>query len=312
MLFSRESGISMELKSLLRNKLNGVLLHNEPLAAYTSWRIGGVAKQYYRPASDIDLSLFLRSLAADEPLFWLGLGSNVLIRDAGFAGTVIHTLKMPDTIEILADDPHEGLLIRIPAGTPCAKIAKFAAKHSVIGAEFFAGIPGTMGGALAMNAGAWGSETWNFVQSVEVINRYGEIRERLPSEYQLSYRTVVCPTEEWFLAAQLRFLPGDIDQAQRRIKELLQLRNATQPIGVLSCGSVFRNPVGKYAAELIEASKLKGKRVGDAEVSSKHSNFIVNLGKASALDVETLIQEVQVQVAADHGVNLEPEVKFIG
>lgn len=292
--------------------MRGTLRFDEPLASYTSWRIGGSARQYYCPSSDHDLSEFLKSLSINEPLFWLGLGSNVLISDAGFPGTVIHTLKMPTEIQVLSRDTEYGLVIRVPAGTPCAKIAKFAAKHGMVGAEFFAGIPGTMGGALAMNAGAWGSETWNFVTEVEVIDRQGNISQRMPQDYKIGYRSVAVPQEEWFLSAVLKFAPGDANQASVRIKELLAQRNATQPIGVLSCGSVFRNPDGKYAAELIEASKLKGKRIGDAEVSSKHSNFIINHGKATALDVLNLIKEIQHKVAADHGIGLVPEVKFIG
>jgi UDP-N-acetylmuramate dehydrogenase len=290
--------------------MQGVLKFNEPLAEYTSWHIGGCAKQFYQPSSEQDLSAFLRSLAPDEKLFWLGLGSNVLISDTGFDGTVIHTLKMPSVIQILQRDP-SSLTMRVPAGTTCAKIAKFAAKQGVVGAEFFAGIPGTMGGALAMNAGAWGSETWDFVTQVEVIQRDGSLRKRLPQEYEINYRHVAPQQDEWFLAAELKFLTGDVQQANTRIKELLQLRNEKQPIGVLSCGSVFRNPEGKYAAELIEASKLKGRRIGDAEVSGKHSNFIVNLGKATAADVLQLIKEIQHTVLRDHGVDLVPEVKFI-
>jgi UDP-N-acetylmuramate dehydrogenase len=288
------------------------LLFNEPLARHTSWRIGGPAKQYFRPRDAAALQQFLQNLPATEPLFWLGLGSNVLIRDGGFDGTVIHTLKMQTQIKVLSEDPQDGLVIRVDAGVPCAKVAKLACKHFVVGAEFFAGIPGTIGGALAMNAGAWGSETWQHVVAVEVINRRGEITLRTPKDYQIGYRSVSGPAEEWFLAAQLKFVPGDQDQAQRRIKELLQLRSATQPIGLPSCGSVFRNPEGKYAAELIEASKLKGRRIGDAEVSTKHANFIINLDKASARDVEMLIQEVQQRVWDDHAVRLQPEVKFIG
>lgn len=234
--------------------MQGTLLFNENLASYTSWHVGGPAKCYYRPANNSDLSLFLQSLPHDEPLFWLGLGSNVLIRDAGFAGTVIHTLKMPQDIEIISQDPKVGLEIKVSAGVPCAKIAKFAAKHSVVGAEFFAGIPGTMGGALAMNAGAWGSETWEHVTAVEVINRQGVVTIRDPQEYKIAYRSVITPQEEWFLAAKLKFMPGDQQQANLRIKELLQRRNASQPIGLPSCGSVFRNPEGKYAAELIVPS----------------------------------------------------------
>lgn len=287
------------------------LLQNVPLARFTSWNIGGPAKQYFVAKDNQELSTFLRSLPSEESLFWLGLGSNVLIRDAGFAGTVIHTLKMPTAIKII-QDTSDGLTIHVDAGVPCAKISKFAAKHNVVGAEFFAGIPGTMGGALAMNAGAFGSETWQFVSSVQVINRQGEIKIRSPEEYKVGYRKVEIPYEEWFLAAQLHFAPGNYAQALLRIKELLARRNATQPIGLPSCGSVFRNPPGKYAAELIEASKLKGVRVGNAEISTKHANFIINLGGATANDVETLIQLIQQKVLQDHAVTLCPEVQFIG
>ncbi|HSX20094.1 MAG TPA: UDP-N-acetylmuramate dehydrogenase [Gammaproteobacteria bacterium] len=290
---------------------NAKLFFNEVLAPHTSWRIGGPANQYFCPQTNADVSALLRTLPADEQLFWLGLGSNVLIRDGGFPGTVIHTLKMQAKIQILSQDT-DGLMINVDAGVPCAKIAKFAAKHFVVGAEFFAGIPGTMGGALAMNAGAFGSETWQHVIAVDVINRQGEIIRRTASDYVVGYRTVVGPSDEWFLGAQLKFVSGDQQQANLRIKELLKRRNDTQPIGLPSCGSVFRNPEGKYAAELIEASKLKGIRVGDAEVSAKHANFIINTGAATARDVETLIQQVQAKVWQDHAVELCPEVRFIG
>lgn len=302
----------MSNNNYLHEKFNGLLLFNEPLGRFTTWHIGGPAKQYFRPHDNQDLQKFLQILPSTEPLFWLGLGSNVLILDAGFAGTVIHTYKMRAGLDVLEQNLDNGLTIRVGAGVACAKIAKFTAKHAVVGGEFFAGIPGTLGGALAMNAGAWGSETWSHVKVVEVINRQGEIFMRQPSEYKVGYRSVQGPEQEWFLAAHLKFLPGDQNLAQAQIKELLQRRSATQPIGLPSCGSVFRNPVGKYAAELIEASKLKGKRVGNAEVSTKHANFIINLGGATALDVETLIHDIQQQVWQDHGVELHPEVKFIG
>ncbi len=287
------------------------LFFDVPLARYTSWHIGGLAKQYFRPQNFTDLSNFLATLPPTEELFWLGLGSNVLIADAGFAGTVIHTAKMAAEISLISADA-AGLLIQVDAGVSCAKIAKFAAKHQVVGAEFFAGIPGTMGGALAMNAGAFGSETWQHVVAVDVINRRGEIKRRYPYEYTVDYRSIIGHNDEWFIAAQLRFLPGDQQQADAKIKELLTRRNATQPIGLPSCGSVFRNPAGKYAAELIEASKLKGRKIGNAEVSTKHANFIINLGNATAADVATLITLVQQQVYEDHGVELIKEVKFIG
>jgi UDP-N-acetylmuramate dehydrogenase len=302
----------MYLNTESKDQISGVLRLNETLANYTSWHIGGPAKQYYRPANNQDLSLFLPTLAATEPLFWLGLGSNVLIRDSGFAGTVIHTAKMSAVINIISQHPVDGLVMYVSAGVACAKIARFAAKYGVVGAEFFAGIPGTMGGALAMNAGAWGGETWQHVVELEVINRQGQISKRIPGEYQVGYRSVVVPAEEWFIGAKLKFLPGDQAKANLLMKEFLARRSATQPIGLPSCGSVFRNPEGKYAAEIIEASKLKGRRVGGAEVSRKHANFIINLGDATASDVEQLIKEIQFQVLQDHGIDLIPEVKFIG
>jgi UDP-N-acetylmuramate dehydrogenase len=289
-----------------------MLSFDESLASYTSWHIGGPAKQCYRPKNAQDLGQFLQNLPLDEPLFWLGLGSNVLIRDGGFNGTVIHTHKMLSDLQIIAQDPNEGLIMSVAAGVPCAKIARLAAKHGVVGAEFFAGIPGTMGGALAMNAGAFGSETWEHVISIEVINRQGQIFTRQPDEYAIGYRAVTGPAQEWFLGAKLKFMPGDQQQAQLRIKELLQRRHDSQPIGLPSCGSVFRNPEGKYAAQLIEASKLKGRRIGGAEVSNKHANFIINVGGASAKDVEDLILEIQHKVLVDHGIELIPEVKFVG
>lgn len=291
-------------------RYRGTLLQQEPLAKYTSWRIGGPAKQYYRPVDNQDLISFLQSLPADEPLLWLGLGSNLLVNDSGFNGTVIHTQKMAAEIKLL--DP---VTVYVDAGVQCAKIAKFVGKNSLVGAEWFAGIPGTMGGALAMNAGAFGGETWEHVVAVGVVDRFGKITERSPDEYQISYRSTLGPnSDEWFLYAHLRFTPvAEADQQHvSTVKQLLNKRNTTQPIGLPSCGSVFRNPPGKYAAELIEASKLKGVRIGDAQVSSKHANFIINVGEAKATDVQKLIAKIQQQVMVDHGVKLQPEVKFVG
>lgn len=288
------------------DKFTGILRLNEPLAKYTTWRIGGVAKRYYRPSDTDDLINFLQNLNTDEPILWLGLGSNVLISDAGFAGTVIHTAKMQSNIRQISDTQ-----IEVEAGVSCAKIAKFAAKAKMQGAEFFAGIPGTMGGALAMNAGAFGGETWEHVSSVSIINKKGEVNIRDRDEFKVGYRSVIGTEGEWFLSANLKFKPG-AGLAKEDISRLLQRRNASQPIGVPSCGSVFRNPCGKYAAELIEASKLKGRRVGGAEVSTKHANFIVNVDNASAQDVIRLIKEIKQQVLLDHKVELQPEVKLIG
>jgi len=285
----------------------GELRQNEPLARYTSWRVGGPAKRLYRPADAQDLALFLSGMDTDEPLFWLGLGSNLLISDAGFAGTIIHTQGCLNGISRVADQ-----MIRVEAGTSCAKVARFASRQGLVGAEFLAGIPGTLGGALAMNAGAWGGETWPLVRSVRTIDRQGQIRERAQAEFRFGYRRVEGPDGEWFLGADLALESGDTEAAQARIRELLNQRAATQPTGVPSCGSVFRNPVGDHAARLIEAAGLKGTRLGGAEVSPKHANFIINLGEATAADIAGLIDRVRDEVERCSGIRLQTEVCRLG
>lgn len=287
--------------------LRGQLRLDEPLARYTSWRVGGPAARLYRPADAHDLALFLQGLDAEEPLFWVGLGSNLLISDDGLPGTVIHTQGCLADIGQLPDKT-----IRVEAGASCAKVARFASRQGLVGGEFLAGIPGTMGGALAMNAGAWGGETWPLVGSVRTIDRQGRIRERDQGAFSYGYRQVSGPDGEWFLGADLILEPGDTEAAQARIRELLDRRAATQPTGVPSCGSVFRNPTGDHAARLIEAAGLKGQRRGGAEVSHKHANFIINLGDATATDIAELIDLVQDAVERRHGIRLQPEVRRLG
>lgn len=290
--------------------MRGILKLNESLAPYTAWHIGGKAQRYYRPADVSDLIQFLATLPKDEPLTWLGLGSNVLIADSGIKGTVIHTLGMDaKEPEILSID---SVLVRAPSGLPCAKLAKFCAKQGIIQAEFFAGIPGTIGGALTMNAGAFGGETWKCVEKVEVINRFGECHVRFPKDYQISYRTVKLPPEEWFIAGYFRFERGDSKEASDQIKQLLRRRSETQPIGVFSCGSVFKNPPEQFAARLIESSNLKCFRIGDGEISPKHANFIINHGKAKAKDMLAIIHHIQETVWNNYQVRLEPEVRLLG
>ena len=287
--------------------LRGSLRQDAPLAPYTSWRVGGPARCLYVPADLEDLAAFLASLPPGEPVFWLGLGSNVLVRDGGIPGTVILTAGALGRIELTAEGR-----VRVEAGVACAKVARFAARRGLEGAEFLAGIPGTMGGALVMNAGAWGGETWALVDRVETLDRAGRLRERPAADYRPAYRTVRGPSGEWFAAAHLRLPAGDPSAATARIRDLLRRRAESQPLGQPSCGSVFRNPPGDFAGRLVESCGLKGLRVGGAGVSEKHANFIVNLGGATAADIEALVRRVRDTVERTHGVRLETEVKVVG
>jgi len=287
--------------------LRGELLLAEPLARHTSWRVGGPADRFYRPADLADLRVFLSRLPPDEPVFWLGLGSNLLVRDGGIRGTVIATQGALQGLGLSQLDT-----LRVEAGVACAKVARYGAAHHLTGAEFLVGIPGVMGGALAMNAGAWGGDTWSLVTLVETVDRRGVLRKRLPANYAIAYRQVRGPAEEGFVAAHLQLRPGDGVAAGRRIRELLARRARTQPLGLPSCGSVFRNPPGDRAARLIEAAGLKGSGSGAACVSTKHANFIINTGGATAAELEALIHHVADTVARVYGVHLIPEVRIVG
>ena len=287
--------------------VRGTLRHGEPMARHTSWRVGGRAEHYFEPADLDDVIAYLRALPADEPILWVGLGSNLLVRDGGVRGSVIVTNGVLSEIA-----PVTATEIRVGAGCACAKVARYCANAGLSGAEFLVGIPGTMGGALAMNAGAFGGETWRLVQHVDTIDRRGVVTRRTPEEYRVGYRSVQGPAGEWFVAAQLRLQPGDPEQGRALIKDMLARRTDLQPTGLPSCGSVFRNPPGDYAGRLIEASGLKGARIGGAEVSRKHANFITHDGSASAADIEALILQVRDTVARMQGVRLEPEVRIVG
>ena len=277
----------------------------EPLSRHTSWHVGGPADIFFMPRDRADLIAFLKALPDDVPLLWLGLGSNLLVRDGGVRGVVISTR---DALTALERREERGVYAE--AGVPCAKLARACARWDLGPAEFFTGIPGTVGGALSMNAGAFHGETWRQVRSVETIDRHGGVRERDAHEYRVSYRHVEAPAAgEWFLAATFHFEAGSSEAATR---ELLEKRKQTQPIGEWNCGSVFTNPPGDHAARLIESAGLKGLRSGGAVVSTKHANFIINEGTASARDIETLIQTVQSEVERRHGRRLVPECRIVG
>ena len=306
----------------LPTKSTGVLETDADMRRFTSWRVGGTADRLYSPANIDDLSTFLKSLPPDEPLHFIGLGSNLLVRDGGIRGTVIHLHGVLRDVRLIerrdsrrsGQGPSKLGVIYAEAGVASPKVARFAATNNLVGAEFLAGIPGTIGGALAMNAGCYGHETWEYVSQVHTVNRRGEVFKRTPKEYRVAYRHVEDPMhrEEWFLAACFVFPRGDGEASREEIKRLLERRIASQPLNQPNAGSVFRNPQGDYAARLIESCGLKGFRLGNAQVSEKHANFIVNLGNAKASDIEDLIETIQVRVAAKTGVELQREVRMIG
>jgi len=288
--------------------LRGEQRLNEAMAEHTSWRVGGKVRCWYRPADLDDLANFLRGLPANEPLYWVGLGSNLLVRDGGIDGTVISTHGGLGLLERVGEDD-----VRVGAGVACAKLAKQCARWQLSGLDFFAGIPGTVGGALAMNAGAFGGETWANVKEVELIDRTGQLHRRAATEFQVNYRHVVPPkADEWYVSALFQLTMNNGGELVSNTRKLLAKRSATQPTGVMSCGSVFRNPPGGYAAQLIESCGLKGRRIGGAEVSTKHANFIINDGKATAMDIESLILLVREEVSRRCGVELQPEVCIVG
>jgi len=301
-----------EQRHLANPALRGRLAFDEPMRKHTTWRTGGNADRAYFPADLDDAAQFLRSLPIEEPVHFVGLGSNLLVRDAGIRGTVLlmHTCRA-----VMAMD---GDLAFAEAGVASPKLARFVANQGRAGAEFLAGIPGTVGGALAMNAGCYGSETWDAVTRVRMLHRSGELREREPTDFEIGYRHVALKAgelgvQEWFAAAWFGFAPGDGAAARRRIRELLQQRVASQPLGLPNAGSVFRNPPGDYAARLIETCGLKGCASGAARVSEKHANFIVNPGgRATAADIENLIAQVRSVVLAKHGIELIAEVRIVG
>ena len=273
---------------------------NEPMSKHCSLRTGGQTSQFFVPEDEAALSNFLKNNKTQ--LLFVGLGSNLLVRDRGFDGTTIHT-KNFNSLDISSNFIDSG------AGTSLAKLSRFSQANLKYGAEFLSAIPGSVGGALAMNAGAFGSEIWQYVVSVKTINLTGDIQERFPSDYKINYRSVIHQfSGEFFISARFNF---DLKQPQDNVRDLLHKRNSTQPIGLASCGSVFKNPKDTYAAKLIESSGLKGFCIGGACVSEKHANYIINQNNASAMDIENLIAHIQNTIKDKHNVELETEIIII-
>jgi len=287
--------------------LAGELRQGEPMSRHTSWRTGGVASWFYTPKGKNDLSGFLKRLPSDVPVTWCGLGSNTLIRDGGFEGVVISTLKGLTDVRMIDENT-----VYADAGVTCAKLARYATRNSLCAVQFMIGIPGTVGGALAMNAGCFGQETWDVVHSVDAINARGEIKTLNAAEVRYGYRFAKLDDDQWFTGAEFVMQPCNADDAEDEMRMYLRKRAATQPVQTKNAGSVFRNPPGDHAARLLETAGLKNYAVGEARVSPTHSNFIENRGNASARDIEDLITHARDRVEAVHGVQLELEVKIIG
>ena len=288
------------------NSIRGEIINSEPMKKHTSLRVGGAAQYFYKPSDMDDLIHFLSLLDNDVSIFWLGRGSNILVRDEGLSGVVISSSKILREIKRINE-----LTIKVEANVPCTMLAKKCIRWGLGPSEFFSGIPGSLGGALAMNAGAYGNETWERVVSVETINRNGIIKNRISEEYQIDYRDVKGPINEWFVSAILKFESNKIPSMERQ-KEMLEQRKESQPLGKPSCGSVFRNPPGGFAAKLIEQSNLKGYRIGGASISLKHANFIITDDSACANDVEQLIEYIRSTVKNLHDIELKCEVRIIG
>lgn len=301
----------MNMAEGILQTLRGRWLVDEPMSRHVSWRAGGRASRAYVPADAADLAAMLRAIPRSEPILFVGLGSNLLVRDGGYEGTVVFTHGALSGIRA------DGHTIHVEAGVASPKVARFAAVHGLAGAEFLAGIPGTIGGALAMNAGCYGAETWQFVREASALGRDGIVRQRTREAYEIGYRHVAlrvaaAADSEWFVGAVFEFAPGPGEEARARIKDLLARRIATQPLTLPNAGSVFRNPPDDFAARLIEACGLKGHRIGGAVVSDKHANFIVNTGNAAAADIERLIELAQARVLERFGIVLEREVRIVG
>jgi UDP-N-acetylmuramate dehydrogenase len=289
------------------SEARGALRYREPMSRHSSWRCGGIADRYFEPADREDLIRFLRFVPKSEPICWLGLGSNILFRDGGLRGTVIATtpglgkLRWLDTRRLYAE-----------CGVTCARLAREAGAKNRAGIEFLAGIPGTLGGALAMNAGALGGEVWDYVESVETVDRQGHVHRRARDEYEADYRQIRGPEGEWFVSGVLLMTRSAGGRASENIKAVLAHRSATQPTGKATCGSVFKNPPDDFAGRLIEQCGLKGYRLGGCSISQVHANFIENDSGATAEDLEKLIAYVQATVETATGVRLEPEVRIVG
>lgn len=280
----------------------------EPMASHTTFRIGGPADYYVMPNTPEEIAAVIRLCREENyPYFILGNGSNLLVGDRGYRGVVIQLYKNFDGISI------EGTKITAKAGAMLIRVAKEAGKAGLTGLEFASGIPGTIGGAMVMNAGAYGGEMKDVVTSVTILTKTGEVKSLSAEEMKFRYRGSVIEEEGYIvLECTMELQPGDPETIKERMDELAVLRKTKQPIEFPSAGSTFKRPEGYFAGKLIMDAGLRGYRVGGAQVSEKHCGFVINAGGATAAEVMQLMQDVSDLVQAQFGVRLEPEVKRIG
>ncbi len=286
-------------------KTRGRLVADAPLGPQTWFRTGGPAEVLFRPADVEDLASFLAALPADVAVTVLGVGSNLLVRDGGVRGVVIRLMRGFTGITVEGNELVSG------AGAPDLNVALTARDHALAGLEFLSGIPGTIGGAIAMNGGAYGGELSQVLVSAEAVDRRGAVRRVAAADLGFSYRHSTAPADWIFTSARLRATPGDQLAIARRIAEIDAARTESQPRSRTG-GSTFVNPEGHKAWELIDRAGCRGLRIGEAQVSEKHCNFLINLGAATAADIEALGEEVRRRVAAHSGVQLAWEIKRIG
>ncbi len=286
--------------------VRGKLLFDVPLAPYTWLRVGGLADALFLPADEADLALFLASCPADIPIFTMGAASNLLVRDGGVRGVVVRLGPAFGRIEV------DGEHVRAGAAALDKSVAKAAAKAGLGGLEFYAGIPGTIGGALRMNAGCYGAETKDRLRTIVALDRNGRRLVKDANDIVFSYRHADAPEDWIFIEAVFEGVPDDAIKVQARMDEITKAREASQPIRAKTGGSTFRNPDGYKSWELIHAAGARGRIIGGAQMSSQHCNFMINMGDAKAADLEALGESVRADVMAQSGVALHWEIKRVG
>ena len=290
----------------IREKIEGNIEENKSLKDYNTWKVGGNAEYFYEPKNIEELKIFLK-LAKDTNVTFLGNGSNVLIRDKGIKGCVICLKNTFNNYELNKNNEFV-----IEAGLSCMKIAQITSKKNYTGLEFLCGIPGSLGGALAMNAGCYGGNIWEKVTKVNLINKDGKIIEKDKKDFSIGYRDVNLKENNFFISANFLLQENPLNNSLDIIKNYLKDRRRKQPTGLPSCGSVFKNPDNAHAANLIDSLGLKGYKIGGAYISEKHANFIISDNGTKSSDIESLIIFIQKKVYEKKKIFLETEVKFIG